>query len=148
MLCGGLNISSALGLLTAIIGLTTTLQGGWKYLSDKDRSHKERVSAIVVVVVIMGVVIGGAAGLSHVTATTPVGKQTIPVPFVPTAATSPAANPAHPQTAPTAAPAETTTPEHAPTLTPTSVETPTVTPAAGTSPTVMPTRVPTQPPTK
>jgi hypothetical protein len=127
------NFSSAIGLLTAIIGLTTTMHACWKYLSSSERSKKERLRAVAVVAVSIGVVIGVAAGISYATAATPVGQKAIPVPFVPTAA--PTANPDYPQTVPTASPASTSTPT--PQFSPTS--TPTSTPTAAPEPTVMPT---------
>jgi len=128
------NFSNAIGLLAAIIGLTATIHGSLKYLSSSERSKKERLGAVAVVVVIMGVVIGVSAGVSYATASTPVGQQRIPVPFVPTAVpTAPTANPASPQTDPTASPASTPTPT--PQLSPTSASTPTAAP----EPTVTPT---------
>src|SRR6266516_5431817 len=129
-----MNISDAIGLLTAIIGVTTTIHGGWKYLSSSERSKKERLGAVAVVVVIMTMVAGVATGISHATASTPVGQKTIPVPFVPTAAPTAPANPATPQTGPTAPPASTPTPQ----LSPTSASTPPVTPTAAPEPRVTP----------
>ncbi len=126
-----MNFSSAIGLLTAIIGLTTTMHACWKYLSSSERSKKERLGAVAVVAVSIGVVIGVAAGISYATAATPVGQKTIPVPFVPTAA--PTANPDYPQTVPTASPASTPTPQFSPTSAPTS------TPTTAPEPTVTPT---------
>ena len=126
-----MNFSSAIGLLTAIIGLTTTMHASWKYLSSSERSKKERLGAVALVAVSIGVVIGVSAGVSYATASTPVGQKTIPVPFVPAAAsTAPTANPAYPQTNPTASPASTSTPQLSPTnsLTPTAAPEPTVTP--------------------
>jgi hypothetical protein len=133
------NFSSAIGLLTAIIGLTTTMHASWKYLSSVERSKKERLGAVAVVAVSIGVVIGVAAGISYATASTAVGQKTIPVPFVPTAA--PTANQAYPQTDPTASPASTQTPTPTPQLSPTSASTPTSTstPTAAPEPTVTPT---------
>ncbi len=134
-----MNISDAIGLLTAIIGVTTTIHGGWKYLSSSERSKKERMGAVAVVVVIMGMVAGGAVGISHATASTPVGQKTIPVPFVPTAApTAPPANPAYPQTGLTAPPASTPTPQLSPTSAPTTTSTPTAAPEPTGTPTSMP----------
>jgi hypothetical protein len=131
-----MNISSALGLLTAMVGLTTTIHGGWKYLSSSERSKKERIGAVVIVAVIGSVVLGAAAGISHVTASTPVGQKTIPVPFVPTAA------PAYPQTAPSV---PTTVPTLTPTLSSSLTPTSTVQPDATVAPS--PTAIPTQPAT-
>jgi hypothetical protein len=125
------NFSNAIGLLAAIIGLTATSHGALKYLSSSERSKKERLGAVALVVVIMAVVIGVSAGVSYATASTPVGQQRIPVPFVPTAA--PTANPAYPQIDPTASPAVTPTPQ----LSPTSAAT--ATPTAAPEPTVTPT---------
>src|SRR5512135_1757756 len=134
-----MNISSALGLLTAMVGLTTTIHGGWKYLSSSERSKKERIGAVVIVAVIGSVVLGAAAGISHVTASTPVGQKTIPVPFVPTAA------PAYPQTAPTAPSVPTTVPTLTPTLSSSLTPTSTVQPDSTVAPS--PPAIPTQPAT-
>ncbi len=127
------NFSNAIGLLAAIIGLTATTHGALKYLSSSERSKKERLGAVAVVVVIMAVVIGVSAGVSYATAATPVGQQRIPVPFVPTEA--PTSNPASPQTDPTASPASTATPQ----FSPTSAAMPTSTSTAAPEPTVTPT---------
>ena len=129
------NFSNAIGLFAAIIGLTATIHGALKYLSSSERSKKERLGAVAVVVVIMAVVIGVSASVSYATASTPVGQQRIPVPFVPTEA--PTANPAYPQTDPTASPASTSTPT--PQFSPTSASTPTSTSTAAPEPTVTPT---------
>ncbi len=145
-----MNISNALGLLTAILGLTTTIHGGWKYLSSSERSKKERIGTVVVVVGIMGVVLGASTGISYATASTPVGQQTIPVPFVPTAApTAPSAPPASPQASPTVSPAPTPTPTPTPQLSPTSAPTPTpqLSPTSSPTPTPMATPEPTGTPT-
>jgi hypothetical protein len=137
------NFSNAIGLLAAIIGLTATIHGALKYLSSSERSKKERLGAVAVVVAILAVVIGVSAGVSYATASTPVGQKTIPVPFVPTAVpTAPTANPAYPQkTDPTASPVLTPTPTPTPQLSPTSAATTTSmsTPTAIPEPTVTPT---------
>ena len=45
-----MNISTMLGIMTAAFGLVPTFYKGWQHISSPERSRKERIEAIAVVV--------------------------------------------------------------------------------------------------
>ncbi len=106
-----LTISSALGLLAALIGTTATLLAAWGYLRKQRPSKKELSRVTLTIIIIMVAILGMAVFISRATISVN-GQQTIPVP--------PISGPDFP------------TPVG---ITPTSIPTPTSTPTPATSPT-------------
>jgi hypothetical protein len=125
------NISSAIGLLVAIAGLTTTLYKGIEYLRSSEHSMQERIAACLVVISVTLGVFAASVLSSYATSSTPVGQQTIPVPFVPTSA--PTSGPGtEPNITPTVSPG--VTPTVTGTASPTPILAPTVSPESTGTP--------------
>src|SRR5947209_19717582 len=119
-----MTISSAIGLLAALIGSTATLLGAWAYFRSHHPPKREIFSAVLTITVIMVFILGLAVFISRATAIKINGKETLPLPTVPAPGQS---NPGQPnpgqpnpgQPAGQPPTSSTVTPSPAPTLTPT-----------------------------
>ena len=135
-----MTISSAVGLLAALIGSTATLLGAWAYFRSQHPPKRELFRVALVIIVIMVCILGVAVFIARATAIKINGTETLPVPTVP-------ANPGQPAGQPTGQPAapSTVTPSPVPTSisTPTPSLSPTVAPSSSPSPASSPASKPT-----
>src|SRR5438067_6392215 len=97
-----MTISSAIGLLAALIGSTATLLGAWAYFRSQHPPKRELFQVALVITVIMVCILGVAVFISRATAIKINGKETLPLPTVPAPGNS---NPGQPAGQPTGQPA-------------------------------------------
>ena len=129
-----MTISSAVGLLAALIGSTATLLGAWAYFRSQHPPKRELFRVALVIIVIMVCILGVAVFIARATAIKINGTETLPVPTVPAnPGNSNPGQPAGQPAAPSAAPS---------TVTPSPVPTSISTPTPSLSPTVAPSSSP------
>ncbi len=112
-----MTISSAVGLLAALIGSTATLLGAWDYFRSQHPPKRELFRVALVIIVIMVCILGVAVFIARATAIKINGTETLPVPTVP--ANPGNSNPGQPAGQPVAPSTVTPSPV------PTSISTPT-----------------------
>ena len=78
-----MTISSAVGLLAALIGSTATLLGAWAYFLSQHPPKRELFRVALVIIVIMVCILGVAVFIARATAIKINGKETLPLPTVP-----------------------------------------------------------------
>ena len=125
-----LTMSSALGLLAALIGTTATLLAAWGYLRNQHPTKKELFRVTLTIIIIMVAIFSMAVLISRATISVN-GQQTIPAP--------PISGPDFPTPlviTPTSTPTPTLTPTPAPSPTPSSSPTPSLSPTVSPSPTI------------
>ena len=140
-----MTISSAVGLLAALIGSTATLLGAWAYFRSQHPPKRELFRVALTIIVIMACILGVAVFIARATAITINGKQTLPLPTVPASGnpnpTQPAGQPAgQPPVSSTVTPSpvptsiSTQTPSPSPTQAPSSSPSPASSPASKPTP--------------
>ncbi len=136
-----MTISSAVGLLAALIGSTATLLGAWAYFRSQHPPKRELFRVALVIIVIMVCILGVAVFIARATAIKINGTETLPVPTVP--ANPGNSNPGQPAGQPVAP--STVTPSPVPTSisTPTPSLSPTLAPSSSPSPASSPASKPT-----
>ena len=136
-----MTISSAIGLLAALIGSTATLLGAWAYFRSQHPPKRELFRVALVIIVIMVCILGVAVFIARATAIKINGTETLPVPTVP--ANPGNSNPGQPAGQPVAP--STVTPSPVPTSisTPTPSLSPTLAPSSSPSPASSPASKPT-----
>jgi len=136
-----MTISSAVGLLAALIGSTATLLGAWAYFRSQHPPKRELFRVALVIIVIMVCILGVAVFIARATAIKINGTETLPVPTVP--ANPGNSNPGQPAGQPVAP--STVTPSPVPTSisTPTPSLSPTQAPSSSPSPASSPASKPT-----
>ena len=130
-----MSISSAIGLLAALIGSTATLLAAWAYLRSQHPPKQELFRVAVTITIIMVCILGLAVLISRASIKVN-GQENLPLPLVP-APGSPAPGsptPGSPTPSPTSTP--TLTPSPSPTLTPSPLPSPS--PILTPSPTAKP----------
>jgi len=140
-----MTISSAVGLLAALIGSTATLLGAWAYFRSQHPPKRELFRVALVIIVIMVCILGVAVFIARATAIKINGTETLPVPTVP--ANPGNSNPGQPAGQPAGQPVapSTVTPSPVPTSisTPTPSLSPTLAPSSSPSPASSPASKPT-----
>ena len=140
-----MTISSAVGLLAALIGSTATLLGAWAYFRSQHPPKRELFRVALVIIVIMVCILGVAVFIARATAIKINGTETLPVPTVP--ANPGNSNPGQPASQPAGQPVapSTVTPSPVPTSisTPTPSLSPTLAPSSSPSPASSPASKPT-----
>ena len=137
-----MTISSAVGLLAALIGSTATLLGAWAYFRSQHPPKRELFRVALVILVIMVCILGVAVFIARATAIKINGTETLPVPTVPANPGNsnpgqPAGQPAAPSTvtpSPVPTSISTPTPSLSPTLAPSSSPSPASSPASKPTP--------------
>src|SRR6266581_6138276 len=117
-----MTISSAVGLLAALIGSTATLLGAWAYFRSQHPPKRELFRVALVIIVIMVCILGVAVFIARATAIKINGTETLPVPTVP--ANPGNSNPGQPAGQPVAPPTVTPSSSPSPASSPASKPTP------------------------
>jgi len=129
-----MTISSAVGLLAALIGSTATLLGAWAYFRSQHPPKRELFRVALVIIVIMVCILGVAVFIARATAIKINGTETLPVPTVP--ANPGNSNPGNSNPGQPAVPTSisTPTPSLSPTQAPSSSPSPASSPASKPTP--------------